>query len=367
MLAQNWRDLTEEIWQEISALPLHVRLQVIPFISRYGPDECISSAELVRLIPSLDAVANLNFTAIIGWSISVRELTRCLTQITSSIAIPVAKSRSGVLTSWEDEAALAAQLQPPNSLTSLSLAKPHPHVSWQDLLRLTAHLPVLTHLSLEGWPYPNYTCRPTIQETFRLPGKGTGILKHSRPRFEPRQDEDAAVLQILRQLSKNLYCLKHLDLTDCTWSAMAAPQPVMLDADGLASTRIEAYRQIFEFTEVSLGTGVDWEKSWSSLEHIKIGQSTLPDDVPGLTRCLEDLATSIVFHDEQAGVVSALRDKLMDRLMSRESTKVKVNSTKEWIYEELLVEEAGKVLNFVTSLRSGKRLIIDRGWSRYHA
>lgn len=82
------------------------------------------------------------------------------------------------------------------NLRYLSLAHPNPrNVSWDSLLRLLPHLSTITHLSLAHWPAP---C-------------------HGSPRDRPLcftlWTETSS---ILRELSRQTYCLRWLDLEGCS-------------------------------------------------------------------------------------------------------------------------------------------------------
>ncbi|KAF3938226.1 hypothetical protein ABW19_dt0204580 [Dactylella cylindrospora] len=159
-------------------------------------------------IGGTENVSHLNFAGSIGYSLSLKDLIKLFTQkITAPPEQPssskVAQKKAAVLDSWEDfdeeedEVTQIADSLSPSikirhfaNLTHLSLAYPNSNVLFSDLLKLSKDgIPTITHLSLAGWPTPT-----SGASSFSLQARVGINLKH---------------------LSRNLICLRYLDVSDC--------------------------------------------------------------------------------------------------------------------------------------------------------
>ncbi|KAK6543898.1 hypothetical protein TWF694_000618 [Orbilia ellipsospora] len=194
-------------------------------------DEAVASViDKTLPVAGTEHVTHLNFAGAIGYSISMRDLTRLFSRKITTAA-PTSSKRAAekqpVLESWEDfvddeeAAAITTPLSPdlrirhfPN-LTHLSLAYPKPSgASFSDLLRLAKDgIPTITHLSLASWPTP-------------VSG------------FSALSTEDR-IASNLKHLSQSLICLRYLDVSDCD-TAM--------------------YRGLQE--------GVDWAECWKKVDEV---------------------------------------------------------------------------------------------------
>jgi len=171
---------------------------------------------------------SLNLAGAIGYTLSLRDLIRIFNghvknntsthyhqSTTNSTTPPIEPSTSSkenepqVLDNWEDYFDLEESSSSTHpfsksvlqtitksvhfkNLTHLSLAYPNPTVSttFPDLLNFTKDsIPTLTHLSLAGWPTPV-----------------TGVMTLS---IAERASSN------LKRLSRNLICLRYLDVSDC--------------------------------------------------------------------------------------------------------------------------------------------------------
>ncbi|KAL9622037.1 MAG: hypothetical protein Q9160_003536 [Pyrenula sp. 1 TL-2023] len=118
-----------------------------------------------------------------------------------------------------------------SSLTHLSLAlspfveSPTSIGSWSSLLDLSAHLSILRSLSLANWPLPTLTPNARASNAYiRNPiSRSLPTVRYGGSdmytEFDSAWDEAS---NILRRLSRNLYCLQWLDLRGCSswWGAL---------------------------------------------------------------------------------------------------------------------------------------------------
>ncbi|KAF3906279.1 hypothetical protein ABW20_dc0102886 [Dactylellina cionopaga] len=178
---------------------------------KYDATDDVVAAEIDKSLPTAgtEYMTHLNFAGSIGYSISLKDLSRLFSRKLSPIAetqtlSSKAAGKQPVLDSWEDfidnddeSARISNPLSPdlrirhfPN-LTHLSLAYPKAStISFSDLLKLAKDgIPTITHLSLAGWPTPS---------------SGASSLPL-----------DIRVSTNIRHLSHNLICLRYIDVSDC--------------------------------------------------------------------------------------------------------------------------------------------------------
>ncbi|EPS38230.1 hypothetical protein H072_7918 [Dactylellina haptotyla CBS 200.50] len=202
---------------------------------KYDTADEASAAEIdsTLTIGGTEYVSHLNFAGSIGYSISLRELSRLFCRKISAkpgadASSSKAAGKQPVPDSWEDfaddddAANIATSPFSPDikirhfpNLTHLSLAYPKSSaVSFSDLLKLAKDgIPTITHLSLANWPTP--------------------ISGASSLSVEVRVSTN------LRHLSQSLICLRYLDVSDC-------------DSD--------MYR--------GLQDGVDWAECWKKVDEV---------------------------------------------------------------------------------------------------
>ena len=177
-----------------------------------------------------DNVTRLDLGGAIGRWITLRALTR-------EFAGPAVNATTdSTPDSWEAEAndSISTSLGTPTAsrftnLAHLSLAlspsitSPHKIASWSDLLTLAPIISRITSLSLAHWPVPSLTPNatatfvgienPTSRSIPRVPYGGSNL-------YSAENDDWREASGILKRLSRDLYCLKWLDLTGCAaWAA----------------------------------------------------------------------------------------------------------------------------------------------------
>ena len=148
---------------------------------------------------------------------------------------------------------------------SPATAPEHSHIpSWSSLLSLSAHLLTLSSLSLAYWPIPTLTPHATASNA-----KIENPISRSLPRvqysstdhyaeFENEWSESAS---ILRKLSRNLYCLRWLDLSGCGtwWGALCwegGSRPDVYDVDHAEGERLR------------VKDGPEWNGGWRGIEFV---------------------------------------------------------------------------------------------------
>lgn len=237
-LAINWEWHVYRDQYYLATLSSNLKQLLLSYIAVYGPPFGITSESLrVIFAPETevpgatgnDDITHLDLSGLLGVSITLKQLEQLLTTPRPAAEANVEASRpksqeSSELDSWESYAdddlsldSLTLHAKPFPYLTHLSLARPHPTVSWSRFLSLAPHLATLTHLSLAYWPVPSLTPNSktaTTSSKFFPPVAYGGSDFYSA--FEGDWSEAAG---ILRRLSRAIYCLKWLDLEGCNeWS-----------------------------------------------------------------------------------------------------------------------------------------------------
>ncbi len=143
---------------------------------------------------------------------------------------------------------------------SPSVTSPTSVASWSSLLSVTSYLSTLQSLSLGYWPCPTLTPHaaaasatirnPVARTLPRIPYGGTDMYTESEANWR----EAAGILRIL---SRQLYCLKWLDLTGCgAWFG------------ALSWTDMEALENDASSGVMFPGAGPEWNTSWRNVEYL---------------------------------------------------------------------------------------------------
>lgn len=225
--ALNWADIVEDCFDSLDVIPAHIRVALLSYLTSLGPPEGIDMNGIHALFPDPTDAASLDFSGLVGWGFSLKELRKWLhtaSEVSKEAASKRINSDASILESWDQEspsdsdrsngfsipATLSSGLQ---HLTRLSLAFPPSSVSWVDLLSLSKDLHTITHLSLAGWPLPTRT--PNMTSPYAA---------------LDRDFQESAL--VLRMLSENTYCLRWLDLqgnndwlSALTWRSTTQPPP----------------------------------------------------------------------------------------------------------------------------------------------
>ena len=128
--------------------------------------------------------------------------------------------------------------------------------SWSGLLKVAPSLSRLSSLSLAHWPSPTLTPHAastytTIKNPFSpsLPGIPYG----GSDMYTSYDGDWSEAANLLKMLSRHLYCLEWLDLTGCgDW-----------------------------FAALSVANGAEWNGAWRSIEYVGLGVGWSPDWTDG--------------------------------------------------------------------------------------
>jgi hypothetical protein len=392
-MAAEWEFIAEYEQLNLATLPIRWKTVLLSYLSVYGPEEGVTVRSLRTLFLTDDVLpdatggedlARLDFTGLITESFTILDLEKFLHRrvkptvdliptfdgLSLQPSPPPIPAENGVVESWEDEASAMASLPTsgfkmkrfPN-LTRLSLANAGPYTSWSQLLSLTSHLSMLTHLSLANWPVPTTT-----------PNSKTAFITHnhasipvSGSHFYNRLDDDwAEAASILKRLSKNTYRLQWLDLEGCadwtpalTWCSSddRGPRDRWIDRTFGRSSSTTTSEGLFDHaisSDIRNGPGPDWNGSWAQLTYANISQGIIPRDVSAVRAY-------------PAGIVAA---ELLLWLRDDEHTKdeaverSKGIDVQQWLQQE---KEARVVERTVRALRTsvgGVFCEFDHGWTR---
>jgi len=131
------------------------------------------------------------------------------------------------------------------SLLNQSLA-----ATWSDLLEVASCMPKLSSLSLAYWPRPTLTpVAAMTYSTIKNPVSGSlpGVTYGGSDMYSSHDGDWTEAANILKRLSRHLYCLQWLDLTGCDWHGAL------------------------------MKAGPEWNGAWRQLGHIGLGAGWLPE------------------------------------------------------------------------------------------
>lgn len=396
-LAVNWEYLVEYEQNYLATLPIWLKGILLSYLAAYGPMNCLNIAGVKALfldkteIPggtgSLE-LKQLDFSNLLNKKLTIPDLIRYfnsksqpeISEALKALAISSDPQESAVpiTESWEDEADKLTISRPmsttrfPN-LSRLSLSKPGNQASWSQLLKLSRHLPILTHLSLGYWPTPTVTPNAL---------NAVVISKHSRPvslggtNVYTGYDEDwHEAATILRSLSKNLYCLKWLDLEGCKWYGaltwgMKNPRPGRTRAGSLSSSleseaslassvrsdqQTPSERSTEEWQENHAMPGPDWNGSWRNVEYVNLSQGWIPRDISAIRRLPAGLLGC-----ELLGYLRERQDagEILDPGMDISDQQLRY-----WMELEKEARRAGSMIRATRLLGHGIYCNVDHGWA----
>lgn len=169
-----------------------------------------------------------------------------------------------------------------SNLAHLSLAlspflgSPSSTASWSALLELSPHLSTLRSLSLAHWPLPTLTPNARASNAYvRNPvSRSIPTVRYGGSdmytEFDNAWDEAA---NILRRLSRSLYCLQWLDLRGCgMWWAALTWSNALEDADDSDSATDK------DRPSRHCDIGPEWTGAWRGVESIGLEVGWAPQD-----------------------------------------------------------------------------------------
>ncbi|KAL8998664.1 MAG: hypothetical protein Q9169_002325 [Polycauliona sp. 2 TL-2023] len=255
LIAKNWEFHVHYDQYYLPLLPTRYKQLLLTYIAAYSPSG-ITAPGLSLLLANDDTISgatgvegltHLDLSVSIGRSISLKDLRHV---ITTTFPTPSTTSTDDTTPeSWDISTSLSPTFTT-NTLTHLSLAHPPPSISWRHLLQLSPHLNTLTHLSLSHWPAPTLTPNST---TAYLSTPSGEISYGDHNLYSASLDNDfSGPANVLRLLSRDTYCLQHVDLSGCShW----------LGALGWRDARHEN------------SMGIDWQGPWSGLSTVVVTQT----------------------------------------------------------------------------------------------
>ena len=295
-----WMELPDEFADmglDLFYLPNHLREALIRALGRcMGKDFTLDMFKCI-IAPRQDDGNGSNVPDDWDWNRDFTHLSippSLLTSTTFPVLISYlypkrVESNDDVKESWDadDNGPPAPPRQLIPAITHLSLAIPPgetgPAPSWKHLLSMSKKLPSLTHLSLAYWPKPMRT--PHAMNASVVGGPAGTVAYSGTTMYSHALDNDwSEAVHIIRQLSKSLYQLKHLDLTGCTswFQALIGCIEQIQDTDADADAGF--VRRVGRPQMKLVGT-VDWVRDWGNMETIRMrsGLVVRGGDATGLT------------------------------------------------------------------------------------
>lgn len=252
-LAENWTWHIVYDQYYLATLPIRYKESLLYYISCYSPRSLDkASLELLFLdetelqdATGTDGLIRLDLSTSIGQLLKLSELKGFFTAKKATATTMV--EGEVLLDDWDTPEFCVGPSNLPrfHTLTHLSLSKPSGMAIWKELLDLSPHLTMLTHLALAYWPVP--TLSPNSMTAYRETPQGNVDYGASNLYSAYSGDWNEAA-SILRRLSKSTYCLKWLDVTGCyPWAGAFAEKQI------------------------------DWCGAWQALEIVKTGQGWVPE------------------------------------------------------------------------------------------
>lgn len=158
--------------------------------------------------------------------------------------------------------------------------------SWAALLDLSSHLSTLKSLSLANWPLPTLTPNARASNAYmRNPvSRSLPIVRYSGSDMYTELEntwEEAA--NILRRLSRNLYCLQWLDLRGCGlwWGALTWPGYPEGAADSDSIGENGRHPRLSD-------VGPEWNGAWRGVELLGLEVGWAPHPSHKQRHCRDD-------------------------------------------------------------------------------
>ncbi|GAM84223.1 hypothetical protein ANO11243_022170 [Dothideomycetidae sp. 11243] len=295
-IADSWADLDDDGIVYLAGFPARLRAALIAYVGRHDLGRGISTHQLEILVGAEDSVSCLDLTGMVGWDVKIRNLTSLIgTRKRRSIVTDSTSSEPA--DSWEDEAitsmnqlSLSRPLRQPPVITALSLAQPAPGMHWTDLLNLTAQVPTLTHLSLADWPWPTKT--PHLAGASYSSPDGRSIPASGSSYYAEYDGDISEARLLLDRLSRNTYCLRHLDISRCRWAAALVPSDPQVS---YSTSRLGERNDWSTPSSSRQTTGPCWGGAWKLVSRLCLAQATPPHKlgwVPSSRPSTESLRTA---------------------------------------------------------------------------
>lgn len=289
-VAKNWDSIAEYESDYIYDLPSHALLALPGYMLAYGLGHKLRRHDIELLCMSFNVVDCLDLSALIGCSMSMKEVAAHLKRAPETPSESSAKIAQDVLDSWDEDLPTgfnSMTLHRPiqsiaSTLTKLSLSHPANDVSWSDLLSLTAQTSALTHLSLACWPYPTRTPNMKRANTQYTTATGQRVAASASSMYATLDHEHTEAYFLLRRLSNNTPQLRWLDLEGCNewFDVLCPPNVADMPANSVAH-RITAHDDgTWAVPTRSATRGPAWATSWKRVSYLRLAQRVPLSDLP---------------------------------------------------------------------------------------
>ena len=374
--ALHWEELIEYEQHYLFALPIALKEALVSYLTIYGSEACLDLKSFKILFQNeegsgtagWDETQFLDLTGLLNEHFSISDVGKCLKRPTQTTILDIelleisdAKPTRGkeveskrVADSWDEEAddtstphpVLAAKLQVPHfiNLSRLSLAQPGPSASWPDLLRISANLNKITHLSLAYWPRPSMT--PNANTTSMV-SNHTSVSLGGSNFYSDLDDDWHEATNILRRFSINTYSLQWLDLEGCGWLKALSWQDWRVSFEGEAGSQ--------DWNVQSVLPGPDWNDAWRRITYLNFYQGWIPSD----NQSLQNIPAGVV----GVQLLSWLREN-----KEKEDVRRKLNASatgmvvSDWMSREKVSRAVGNAIQAVRKGGKGEWCRIDYGW-----
>lgn len=373
-MAAHWDFIVEYEQLNLGTLPIHWKSALLSYLSVYGPEEGVSSADLKTLFMTEDELPDatggedlvrLDLTGLITEHFPVETLEKLLYRKASlpeaSLdALSLEPSTITIAESWEDNNVLpfSPGLKIPRfpNLTRLSLAHtPTSLASWSALLSLSTNLSQLTHLSLAYWPAPTTT--PNSKTAFishnhaSIPLSGTHFYAHDL------DNDYAEAANILKRLSNATYRLQWLDLEGCTEWVQALTWSGDAVGDRWVDRTFRRGASPSPSPSPSARSTPYWTGSWAQVSYLNLSQGTIPNSVASIRSIPASvMATELLLYlrdQESEGSEGSVEGQAMTR-----------PEVQKWLEREKVARNVGMAIRLQRRSWGGTFCKVDHGWER---
>ncbi|KAL8805312.1 MAG: hypothetical protein Q9200_005485 [Gallowayella weberi] len=314
-LAKHWDFHINYDQYHLPLLPIRYKQLLLTYVAAYsstginlhGLSTLFANDSIIEDATGTEDLTHLDLSISIGRSLSLKDLKQFITAILAASTSIDASTPD----SWDIPASLSPI--PTCTLTHLSLSHPPPSISWRQLLQLSPQLNTLTHLSLSHWPPPTLT--PNSTTAYRSTPTGDISYGDHDLYSASLDNEFSGAAHVLRQLSRDTYCLQWLDVSGCSsWL------PAL------------AWRR----------GGIDWDGAWSSIDTVVVAQGWMPEPLKEEGRGWKDILHGV--HGSESSPPSPELKRLNREL-------------KQWLSAEV---ESRAILQRIR----GKKVEEGDGWQR---
>jgi hypothetical protein len=365
-LAQNWEELSEFEQHYLPSLPISLKESLVIYLTLYGERGLVDFKSLKILFQNeegagtagWDEVQFLDLTGLLNQHLTIGDVGKCVKRPTTSggatIDLGALRITEHVAESWEEaveeESAVAppipaARLSTPHfaNLSRLSLACPGEWASWPELLRISAHLHKITHLSLGYWPRPSMTPN---SNTTSMVSKHTSVSLGGSHFYSDLDDDWHEAANVLRRFSVNTYSLQWLDLQGCHWLKALTSRPQ--HSESMSQQQLETW------SSTCTVPGPDWNDAWRRITYVNVFQGWIPSNNQSL-------------QNMPAGIVPVQLLRWLREHRDEDEVRWKLNpesghAVAEWVNREKVARLVGMEIQGMRKSAGGAWCKVDMGW-----